>query len=250
VNTAGKVALVLLCGGTAAAPQSPLRTVSARAGSIGYQQGLVYVDDQRVHSVSGKPPFQMKNGQRLHIETGRVELLLGVGVYLRMLGASSIRMQETQLTDTRVLLEDGSAIIELAGLNKGAQLRIVCGESTTELKHDGVYRFDVASDVMPARLRIYSGDAAVERGSIVAKVRSGQAVDLAGALEPAKFDLKQADALQAWSAQRIKRRIDNEQRRLQAGWMRAARSKLDLSVRDPAAPSKQAQDQSSKGQQP
>jgi hypothetical protein len=253
VNAAGKVALVLLCGGSVAAPQTPFRTISARAGSIGYQQGLVYVDDQRVHSVSGKPPFQMKNGQRLHIETGRVELLLGMGVYLRMLGASSIRMQETQLTDTRVLLEDGSAIIEVAGMNKGAQLRIVCGESITELKRDGLYRFDAANiptnDEMPARLRIYSGDAAVERAGIVGKVRSGQAVDLAG-LEPAKFDLKQLDALHSWSAQRIRRRIDNEQRRLQAGWMRAARIKVDLSERDPSTPSKQSQDQSSKGSQP
>jgi hypothetical protein len=238
--------------------QTPFRTISARAGSIGYQQGSVYVDDERVHNVSGKPPFQMKDGQRLHIETGRVELLLGMGVYLRMLGASSIRMQETQLTDTRVLLEDGSALIEVAGMNKGAQLRIVCGESTTELKRDGLYRFDAANNAadntgngeMPARLRIYSGDAAVERAGIAVKVRSGQAVDLAGALEPAKFDLKQMDALHSWSAQRIKRRIDNEQRRLQAGWMKAARTKVDLSERNPATPSKQAQDQSSKGSQP
>ncbi len=149
-----------------------------------------------------------------------------------------------------MLLEDGSAIIEVAGMNKGAQLRIICGESITELKRDGLYRFDAANDETPARLRIYSGDAAVERAGIVMKVRSGQVVDLAGALEPAKFDLKQMDALHSWSAQRIKRRIDNEQRRLQAGWMRAERSKVDLSVRDPATPSKQSQDQSSKGSQP
>src|ERR1700689_1771855 len=76
VNVAGRLALMLLCGGIAAVAQSPFRTISARAGSIGYQQGSVYVDDKRVHSTSGAPPFQMKNGQRLHIDSGRVELLL------------------------------------------------------------------------------------------------------------------------------------------------------------------------------
>ena len=47
------------------------RTISARAGTINYQQGAVYVDDQRVHATYGDtPPFQMKNGQRLRIDNG------------------------------------------------------------------------------------------------------------------------------------------------------------------------------------
>lgn len=221
MNAAGKLTLVLLCG-SAAVAQVQFRTISARAGSIGYQQGFVYVDNQRVHSISGAPPFQMKDGQQLHIDSGRVELLLGSGVYLRMMGPSSIRMQATELPDTRVMVEDGSAIVEVAGMNKGAQLRIIAGESTTELKRDGLYRFDAG------RLRVYSGDASVERGDVAVKAKSGQAVDLAGALELSKFDLKEIDALHAWSAQRIKRRTDNEQRRIQSLLMQAARSKLEL----------------------
>jgi hypothetical protein len=186
----------------------------------------------------------MKDGQRLHVESGRVELQLGVGVYLRMLSASSIRMQATQLSDARVLVEDGSAIVEVAGMNKAAQLRIVCGESTTELRRDGLYLFDTG------RLRIYSGDVAVERDGVVVKARGGQSVELAGSLELAKFDLKEADALHSWSAQRTKRRTDNEQRRLQTRLMQAARSKVELDERNDGAPTKRVQDQSSKGSQP
>ena len=208
MNLAGTVVLVLLCGDIAVA-QMQLRTISARAGTIGYQQGLVYVDDMRARNTYGAPPFQMKNGQRLHIDSGRVELLLGLGVYLRMLGPSSIRMQETLLADTQVLVEEGSAIVEVAGMNKGARLRIICGESTVELRRDGLYRFDAPLEANPGRLRLYSGDAAVVRGGILVKARSGQAVDLAGAPELSKFDLKEIDALQAWSAQRTKRRIDS-----------------------------------------
>ena len=223
---AGKIALVLLCGSAAMAQQ---RTISARAGTINYQQGAVYVDDQRVHATYGDtPPFQMKNSQRLRIDNGRVELLLGSGVYLRMLGPSSIRMQETQLADTRVLVEDGSALIEVAGMNKDAQLRVICGEGTTELKRDGSYRFDAPFEAMTGRLRIYSGDAAVEREGIAVKGRSGLAVDLAGGLEVSKFDLKDGDALQAWAARRSQRRIDNERRRAESRAIQAAKRKAQM----------------------
>jgi hypothetical protein len=228
VIDAGKLALVLLCGSAAVAQQ---RTISARAGTINYQQGEVYVDDQRVHAIYGAThPLQMKNGQRLRVDNGKVELMLGVGVYLRMLGASSIRMQETQLADTRVLVEDGSALIEVAGMNKGAQLRVICGEGTTELKHDGSYRFDAPAEATTGKLRIYSGDALVERDGMAVKGRSGLAVDLAGGLELSKFDLKDGDALQAWAAQRSQRRIDNERRRLAARAMQAARRKAQMEV--------------------
>jgi hypothetical protein len=226
VTDAGNIALVLLCGSAAIAQQ---RTISARAGTINYQQGAVYVDDQRVHATYGDtPPFQMKNGQRLRIDNGRVELLLGSGVYLRMLGPSSIRMQETQLADTRVLVEDGSALIELAGMNKDAQLRVICGEGTTELKRDGSYRFDAPFEAMTGRLRIYSGDAAVERERIAVKGKSGLAVDLAEGLEVSKFDLKDGDALQAWASRRSQRRIDNERRRAESRAIQAAKRKAQM----------------------
>ena len=226
MTDAGKIALVLLCGSAAMAQQ---RTISARAGTINYQQGGVYVDDERVHATYGDtPPFQMKNGQRLRIDNGRVELLLGSGVYLRMLGPSSIRMQETQLADTRVLVEDGSALIEVAGMNKDAQLRVICGEGTTQLKRDGSYRFDAPFEAMTGRLRIYSGDAAVEREGIAVKGRSGLAVDLAGGLEVSRFDLKDGDALRAWAARRSQRRIDNERRRAESRAIQAAKRKTQM----------------------
>lgn len=220
---------MLLCGSTAWA--QPQRTISARAGTINLQQGEVYVDDQRVRpAYRVARPLQMKNGQELRVGRGRVELLLGSGVYLRMLGASSIRMQETYLGDIRVLVEDGSALIEVAGMNKGAQLRVLCGEATAELKHDGSYRFDAPVEAMTGRLRIYSGDAVVEREGIAVKGRTGLAIDLAGGLPVSKFDLKEGDALQAWAAQRSQRRIDNERRRTEARAVQAARRKAQMEI--------------------
>jgi hypothetical protein len=229
VNDAGKLALVFLCGSVAIAQP---RTISARAGTINYQRGAVYVDDQWVPPTYGNhPPFQMKNGQRLRIDTGRVELLLGAGVYLRMLGPSAIRMQETQLADTRVVVENGSALIEVAGMNKGAKLRVICGGSSTELRRDGSYRFDAQAGALGGKLRIYSGEARVERDGVAVKGRTGLAVDLAAGLQLSKFDLADADTLQAWSARRSQRRIGDERRQAEARAMQVAKRKAQIEVR-------------------
>jgi hypothetical protein len=191
---------------------------------VNNQQGKVYVNDKRVYATYGlMPPLQIRNGQQVRVDDGRVELLLGLGVYLRMLGMSSIRMQETQLADTRVVLEGGSAVIEITGMTKGAQLHIICGAAVTELKHDGLYRFDLP------------GEATVEREGDAARVRSGQAVNLAETLELSRFDVKQSDPLQAWSALRIQRRNDGERRRLQARAMQAVRSKAQIDEFDEEA---------------
>ena len=228
MNDTGKLAVVLLCGSLAVAQP---RTISARAGTISYQRGTVYVDDDLVHATYGEhPPFQMRNGQRLRIENGRVELLLGIGVYLRMLGPSAIRMQETKLADTRVVVENGSALIEVAGMNKDARLEVICGDSSIELKHDGSYRVDAPAEAMAPKLRIYSGAATVLRDGIAVKGRTGLAVDLAVGLHLSKFDLKDSDALQAWAARRSQRRIENERRQAEARAMQVAKRKAQIEI--------------------
>lgn len=227
VNDAGKLALMFLYGSVAFAQP---RTISARAGTINFQRGAIYVDDRLVPpTYPNHPPFQMKNGQRLRIDTGRVELLLGEGVYLRMLGPSAIRMQETQLADSRVVVENGSVLIEVVGMNKDAKLRVICGESTTELRRDGSYRFDAPAEA-PGKLRIYRGDATVERDGVAVKARTGLAVDLAAGLQLSKFNLAEADTLQAWSTRRSQRRIDAERRRAEVREMQVAKRKAQIEV--------------------
>lgn len=228
MSDAEKLALVFLCSSLATAQP---RTISARAGTISYQRGTVHVDDQLVHATYGDhPPFQMKNGQHLRIENGRVELLLGSGVYLRMLGPSAIRMQETQLADTQVVIENGSAFIEVAGMNKDARLRVVCGESNTELKRDGSYRFDAPTEAIAGKLRILSGEATVLRDGVAVKGRTGLAVDLAAGLQLSKFDLRDGDALQAWAERRSRRRIENERRLVEMRAMQVARRKAQTDI--------------------
>ncbi|SRR5579884_1979835 len=212
--------MVLLSGSAAVAQQ---RTISARAGSLNYQRGVIFLDGERLRPVFRPPhPVQMQNGQVLRVENGRVELVLGMGVYLRMLGPGSLRMQENHLDDARVAIEQGSALIEVAGMMKGAQLRILCGDAITELRRDGSYRFDAPAQTAPARLRVFSGEATVQRNGITAKAKSGTAMDFESGLV-SKIEGNDNDALQTWAAQRSQRRIESERRRIEALEMRAAR---------------------------
>jgi hypothetical protein len=79
---AGKLALLLLGWGVAGAQP---RAISARAGTLGL----------------------------LHADWGRVELRLGPGAALTMTEGSTLRMQENRLSDVRVELEEGSALVSV-----------------------------------------------------------------------------------------------------------------------------------------
>jgi hypothetical protein len=71
--------------------------LSVRAGLISYLEGAVYSDAEQLGSVA-----QLREGQRLRTEMGRAEVLLGIGAILRLDEGASLRMENTQLTDTRV----------------------------------------------------------------------------------------------------------------------------------------------------
>jgi hypothetical protein len=117
-------------------------------------------------------------------------------------------------------------------MNKGAPLRVMCGDTITELKRDGGYRFDAPMGGGAGKLRVYSGEAEVEREGAMVKAKNGQALSLAAGLDVSKFDPKETDPLQTWAAQRMQRRADAEKRRMQARAMQAARRKAELDEPD------------------
>src|ERR1700733_14768876 len=105
-----KLALLLFCA--ALVPRLDAQTVvSARAGLITYLQGPVFLDGKRVVLKPARFP-QMSDGQTLSTGRGRAELLLSPGIVLRLAESSQVRMDETQLSDTRVTLQQGDALIE------------------------------------------------------------------------------------------------------------------------------------------
>jgi len=107
-----KVALVLWCGTGALLPLHAQKVVSARAGLITYLQGPAYIDGKRVVLKTARFP-QMHDGETLSTRRGRAELLLSPGIVLRLAENAQVRMDDTRLSDTRITLQQGEALIEI-----------------------------------------------------------------------------------------------------------------------------------------
>src|SRR5919199_4823226 len=86
--------------------------ISARAGMINYSEGAVFIGGQPVERRPGL--FQsVKEGSDLTTQEGRAEILLTPNTWLRVATHSAIRMLSTDLSQPRVELLHGSAILDV-----------------------------------------------------------------------------------------------------------------------------------------
>jgi len=173
--------------------------ISAHSGLIHYAEGRVLLDGKQVEvKITAFP--EIKEQMQLRSEDGRAEVLLNPGVFLRMGENTSIRMLSNKLSDSKVEFLSGSAVVESSGdlAQKDDSVAILYKDATVHLRKKGIYRFDSE----PAQLRVYSGEAEVESGSNVLIVRSGKMLTLEGAVAVEKFNAKEGDDLNRWSARR------------------------------------------------
>jgi hypothetical protein len=182
-----------LAGGSAYAQY----VISAHSGVIQVVEGSAYLNDKAVQTKFGQFP-DIKNGQELRTEQGRAEVLLTPGVFLRMSENSSIKMVSNLLTDTRVEVLSGSAIVECDEIPKDNSIALLYKNNTMLLSKHGLYRVD--SD--PAQFRVYDGEAIVKGESGQVTLKGGKATSLAGVLMAENFDKKNTDELYSWSSRR------------------------------------------------
>ncbi len=130
--------------------------ISAHAGVVQYVEGRAYLNDQVVEPKFGQFP-DIKENQEFRTEQGRAEILLTPGVFLRLGEDSSIRMISNHLTDTRVEVLSGSAMVECTDVPKDNSIQVIYKGNTIRLQKQGLYRIDSE----PARLRVYEGEAVV-----------------------------------------------------------------------------------------
>src|SRR5262249_11711990 len=125
-------------------------TSFARPGLIHYVEGRVVFGNE---TISPKPAefFRMEHGDTLTTETGRAEVLLTPGVFVRIGENSSFKLT----SDTAIELLAGVALVEVAELGKDAPIVIRIAGSEANLSKRGLYRLDVS----PPEVRIYEGDA-------------------------------------------------------------------------------------------
>jgi hypothetical protein len=194
ISVAG-LALGVLVAGSAFAQN----VISAHSGVVQYVEGAAYIGDNQVDPKFGQFP-DIKENQVFRTEEGRAEILLTPGAFLRLAENSSIRVVSNKLTDTRVELLTGSAMVECDDMLKdNAIMLLYQGNSMILVKH-GVYRVDA----QPARFAVYDGEAIVKGESGQLTLKGGKQTALNGALMAENFDKdsKDGDELYSWSARR------------------------------------------------
>ncbi len=204
----------LVFAGLAASSAYAQYVISAHSGVIQVVEGSAYLNDKAVVTKFGQFP-DIKNGQEFRTEQGRAEVLLTPGVFLRMGENSSIKMVSNLLTDTRVEVLSGSAIVECDEIPKDNSIALLYKNNTMQLSKHGLYR--VNSD--PAQFKVYDGEAIVKGESGQLTVKSGKETSLAGVLMAENFDKKDTDDLSSWSSRR-------------AGYLSTANASSAMAVRN------------------
>jgi hypothetical protein len=184
--------------------QSPLLAGDhgpGRPGTVNYVEGQVYLaaqplDEKSVGSIEVDP------GQTLTTNTGKAEILLTPGVFVRLGDSSSATMISSDLTNTKLSIDRGEALVEVAEIHEENDLRIVVDGKSTELLKTGLYDFNENQHLV----RVLDGEAMVSDGERSIKVKSDHMVDLAtnGPIKAQKFDKKELEAedLYRWTSLR------------------------------------------------
>src|SRR5207248_6411839 len=105
---------VLICAAFVFLPvprASAQSVISVRSGLINYFEGDVVVNGERLERKYGSFA-RLRPGSDLVTRSGRAEMLLTPNTYLRVGENSSVRMRSDSLSDTRVELLAGSAILD------------------------------------------------------------------------------------------------------------------------------------------
>lgn len=160
---------------------------AALPGTLNYVEGKANVGDQSL-SASQIGSVALQAGQQLDTQTGKAEILLTPGVFLRVGSDGAAQLVSSSLTNTEARVDKGQAMVEVAEIHKDNVLRIASDGATTQLLKKGLYGFDADHGAV----RVFKGEALVQDGEQSVKVKGGHELDLnAGAkLKPRKFDEK------------------------------------------------------------
>ena len=170
--------------------------ISTRSGIVHFFEGAVYLGDQPLESRPGKFS-SMPPGAELRTGKGRAEVLLTPGVFIRIGEGSTIRMIANELSNTRVELLAGSAVVDSAEPNSGTSVTLTYKNWNVRFLEQGVYRID--SDL--PRLSVLQGKAEVSADSNEAalSVVQGMYVPFAPVLVPERSVDQPRDALSSWA---------------------------------------------------
>lgn len=194
-KTSGSLAGALLFAGIGAWGQGAPGNSAPLPGAINFTEGQVFVSGQ---ALQASQHAQVQPGQTLETRDGKAEMLLTPGVFLRLNNNSQARLDANSITDTRVVLLQGQAMVEADQVIKDNGIQIIDAGFSSKIEKPGVYEFNTA----PAMLRVYDGELNVAGNDRTENVKKGHELDLTAAnakLKTNGFDTHLTDPLYAWS---------------------------------------------------
>lgn len=132
-------------------------TAPARPGTLNYVEGAAYLDGQKLNP-KDVGSIDLEPGQELTTGTGKAEVLLTPGVYLRVGSDSAVKMVSPDLTMTQMELDKGHAGVEVDQIYNENNLQIADDGVNTRLEKDGYYEFNADQP----EVQVFKGRAAVE----------------------------------------------------------------------------------------
>ena len=191
-------ALVFLCLTATGLAQV---VISLQAGLIHHHVGQVMVDGQPVPSDPHRF-VQLDPGQVLATKDGQAEVLLSPHSILRVGPDTRVRMLSDDITDARVELIRGSALVDRRKGLPESVVSLVSGSSVVEIRDRGLYRLDALPGQAPV-LRVFGGKATTHGDECEWRLKSRQAVRLdSSSIGVYAFDTAAADALDEWNRER------------------------------------------------
>src|SRR3984893_738306 len=169
----------------------------AQPGALNYVEGQAKIGDQVVTSKS-VGSAALNAGDVLSTGNGRAEILLTPGIFMRVGKNSAIRMDTPELTNTRVEVIKGEAMVEADLFHKEDHVVVAELGALTELGKTGVYGFDADNGT----IRVYDGKANVLEADQHVELKKGKEILVDQPLQSQKFDgdsAKASDPLYSWS---------------------------------------------------
>ena len=167
---------------------------SAQVGTVDYLDGSVTLDGRQLAPSSGKLAV-LADGQLLSSAAGHAEILLTPGVYLRTGKGAEAVLENNSLSDTRVRLLSGSAILEVDQIHKENLIRLDAGRNTVRILKTGLCRLDAS----PFLFTVLKGKAEVSNSQDTRRLGAHRQASDEGRILVSKVRASDTDDLARWS---------------------------------------------------
>jgi len=172
----------------------------ARPGSVNYVEGQAAIGPNALGAAS-IGTVELAKDQTLTTQTGKAEILLTLGVLLRLADNSAVKMVSPELANTEVEIVKGRALVEAVYVPKDSNIRVDQNGASARLLKDGLYDFDADH----SQVRVFKGEADVRAGNQEIKLRDKRmaSITAGGPMKAEGFETRQyEDDFYRWSALR------------------------------------------------